>query len=525
MVKSFALALLLAASTTALAQNSLSVLFPANPARNTHIGSFERSDTTYGSLNDLAAVLGLKVIPNPEASKLEVQSPRYTVKVTANNPFIVLTDQERNASVLQLPLNVLFAANSFFVPAENFTLVLNSILTENCTFDRDQRAIVFGTPVAISAFDITGLAVDQRMNGSMIRIQCSKKLTDYESWQKPIGNDTWLYVTIADAKADISTINSFKAAGIVKQVLVFQSPTSVQLTFKIKGDVNSTELIPAEGSNDILLTIHTPTEEQVADRKLRNVEHDLQKERDRWKLDVVVIDAGHGGDDPGTIGTNKTKEKDITLAIALKLGKLIENKLPDVKVVYTRKTDEFIELYRRGQIANQANGKLFISIHCNSVPRKPNPANGFEIYLLRPGKTESALHIAERENAVIKLEQNYEQRYQQLTEENFILLSMAQSAYVKYSEQFADILQKQMAKNIELQNNGVKQAGFYVLVGASMPNVLIETAYLSNKHDEKILRSNGGQQRIAESIFNAVKLYKQHYEKSLEEGSGAGDAH
>jgi len=118
---------------------------------------------------------------------------------------------------------------------------------------------------------------------------------------------------------------------------------------------------------------------------------------------------------------------------------------------------------------------------------------------------------------------DYEKRYQKLTEENFILLSMAQSDYVKYSEKFADILQSEMGKRLDISNDGMKQAGFYVLVGASMPNVLVETAYLSNKHDEKILRSAGGQQRIAEAIFNAVKRYKSEYEKSLKEGVVVGE--
>ena len=524
MLKSFLCSILLAVSVLH-AQNSLPVLFPDAPSRNTFIGSFTRGHTLYGSLNDICRALDLQITYDAETQKIEIHTQQYTIKATANNPFIILTDPQRNASILQLPTSVLFAANSFFVPAEHFAVVLNYVLPSDVSYDRTRGAIVIGTVRAVSAFDVTGLNFEQKSNGSLVRIRCTKKLSDYESWMKSIGEYTWIYVTLSNARADVAAINAMKPSGMLKQILTFQSPTSVQLTFKLKGDVNSTELIPADGSNDILLAIHTPTEEQLTSKRMRTSGPDLQKERDKWKLDVVVIDAGHGGDDPGTIGVAKTKEKDITLAIALKLGKLLEKKLPDVKVVYTRKKDEFIELYKRGQMANQAGGKLFISIHCNSVPHRRSTANGFEIYLLRPGKTENALRIAERENAVVKLEQGYEERYQQLTEENFIILSMAQSAYVKYSELFADILQKQMGKNMEFQNNGVKQAGFYVLVGASMPNVLIETAYLSNKHDEKILRSARGQQRIAEAICNSVKEYKNHYEKSLEEGTSSRGVH
>jgi N-acetylmuramoyl-L-alanine amidase len=295
--------------------------------------------------------------------------------------------------------------------------------------------------------------------------------------------------------------------------VAIQSPTSIQLTFRLSGTIEATELIQDPESNDLLLTIRPAA---------RATQADLEQRRKRWKLDVIVLDAGHGGHDPGTIGASGTREKDITLAITLKLGKLLEKNLKEVRVAYTRKDDRFIELYRRGQIANEADGKLFISIHCNSMHRKPHPMRGFEVYLLRPGRTEDAVAIAERENAVIELEEGTKARYQELTEENFILVAMAQSAYVRSSETFADMTQQELERKTDLPNRGVKQAGFYVLVGAAMPNVLIETGYLSNRTDERFLRSQAGQHQIAESIFAAIKRYKQEYERLLMEGKDIG---
>ena len=136
------------------------------------------------------------------------------------------------------------------------------------------------------------------------------------------------------------------------------------------------------------------------------------------------------------------------------------------------------------------------------------------MYLLRPGRTQEAITIAERENSVIQYEDN-PARYQKLTDENFILVSMAQSAYMKYSEEFSDLLNRQMDANLKIGSRGVKQAGFYVLVGASMPSVLIETGYLSNYHDSAILNTSKGQQEIAQSIYESIKKYKTQYEKSL----------
>jgi N-acetylmuramoyl-L-alanine amidase len=138
--------------------------------------------------------------------------------------------------------------------------------------------------------------------------------------------------------------------------------------------------------------------------------------------------------------------------------------------------------------------------------------------LLRPGRTEEAVAIASRENAVIQLEEGYKERYQKLTEEEFIIVTMAQSAYVKQSEQFAESASNSMGKRLSIKNSGVKQAGFFVLVGASMPNVLVELGYLSNKTEEQFLRSENGQDRIADALLRGVKEYKMKYEKSLQEG-------
>jgi N-acetylmuramoyl-L-alanine amidase len=516
------LLLLLIVPLLSRAQESVPVIFNQAPARNTRIAAITTGQTLYCSVGDLARAFELRSIFNAETGRLELSAKQFTIVLTPDNPFITILDEKRNANLLQLQTNVLQPAGAFYVPIAEFIPVFDDIMRENVTFNPSRREIDVGRLVRISPFDISSVSFEQKSNGDLIRLQCSKRLPNAETWCKPIGSDTWVYVTLADGRADVASIEGFRPNGILKKVLVFQSPTSVQLTFKLKGEIKSAELIPAEGSDDLLIALHRPTEEEISARKTRDVGGNLQRERNRWKLDVLVIDAGHGGEDPGALGVSRVKEKDITLAVALKLGRLIERNLRDVRVVYTRTTDHFVELDRRGQIANQAGGKLFISIHCNSMARKPGPTNGFEIYLLRPGKTENALRIAERENAVVKYEQGYEQRYQKLTEENFILLTMAQSAYVKYSEQFADILHHEMGKGTGLDNNGVKQAGFYVLVGASMPNVLVETAYLSNRHDEKILNSDKGQQRIAESIFNAVKRYKREYEKSLEEGKDPG---
>lgn len=228
---------------------------------------------------------------------------------------------------------------------------------------------------------------------------------------------------------------------------------------------------------------------------------------------MIVLDAGHGGKDPGAIGVNGYQEKQAALAIVLKLGKLIEDSLSGTKVVYTRNTDKFIELYKRGEIANEAKGKLFICVHCNSTPQKPTTAGGMTTYILRPGKTDAAIRVAERENAVIELEKD-KKRYEALSDIDFILTSMARTQDVRFSEKLASMVQKELKKHVGLKSCGVEQAGFYVLVGASMPSIYVETAFISNPNEEAILKSSSGQEKFAKAILEALRKYKEIYEGS-----------
>lgn len=220
----------------------------------------------------------------------------------------------------------------------------------------------------------------------------------------------------------------------------------------------------------------------------------------------IIVDPGHGGEDVGAIGVSGIYEKEITLAIAKKAKRIIEEFVPDATVHLTRDKDVFIGLKQRTEFANKHQGTLFISIHCNAAPSKPHPANGFEVYVLRPGKTKDAIRVAERENASLALEKNKESQ-KKLTEEQLILATMAQSAFMKLSDKYAATLQRKIKKKSALADRGIAQAGFYVLVGASMPNILLETAFITNDRDEQYIASEKGQNEMAEAIAESVKDY------------------
>jgi N-acetylmuramoyl-L-alanine amidase len=237
-----------------------------------------------------------------------------------------------------------------------------------------------------------------------------------------------------------------------------------------------------------------------------------KSEETEYKIRTVIIDPGHGGKDSGARG-KATMEKDVVLAIGLKLGKYIEENLPEINVVYTRKTDEFIPLYRRAEIANENNADLFISIHANGWS-DPNSI-GTETLVLGLHRSDENFEVAKRENSVILLEEDYHARYENFDPnslESYIIFSLMQNVYDNQSLSFASMVQDQFRERVKRKDRGVKRQGLLVLAQSSMPGVLIETGFISNVEEEKYLISEQGQDYMASAIFRAFKEYKTDIE-------------
>ena len=232
---------------------------------------------------------------------------------------------------------------------------------------------------------------------------------------------------------------------------------------------------------------------------------------------VVVLDAGHGGSDAGAIGV-KGKEKNINLGVVLKLGKLIEANMPDVKVAYTRKSDVFVGLKERTQFAHRNNGDLFISVHANSVAKKNRnrkKLKGVSTYVLGTAKNSQNLEIAQRENAVITLEDDYTAKYEGFdpnSPESYIIFETMQDAYLEESISFAALVQSEMSSVAKRHDRGVRQNGFYVLAYTGMPSVLVELDFICNPTQEKYMLSEEGQEQMALALYNAFVTYKASYD-------------
>lgn len=227
---------------------------------------------------------------------------------------------------------------------------------------------------------------------------------------------------------------------------------------------------------------------------------------------TVVLDAGHGGHDSGAIGSYM-REKNINLAVVKRLGSLISQKHPDVKVVYTRKSDVFIPLQRRADIANQNNADIFISIHTNATRGKS--AFGTETFVLGLAKTKSNLEVAMKENAVITLEDDYKTKYQGFdpnSVDSYIMFEYMQDRYLDKSLQLATLIEEQF-KRKKRYSRGVKQAGFLVLHKSACPSVLVELGFISNRSEEKYLSTNHGRNELADAIYKAFEVYKRDYDR------------
>ena len=234
-------------------------------------------------------------------------------------------------------------------------------------------------------------------------------------------------------------------------------------------------------------------------------------QNDNLGVKKIVIDPGHGGKDPGTLGTGRYQqaEKDVVLDVAIMLGKYLESEFDDIEVIYTRDSDKFIKLSQRTRIANEAQADLFISIHCDAFRDKA--VHGSSTYVMGMHKNESNLNVAIRENSSILMENDYDLEYEGFNPsepESYIALSMYQADYISNSLLLASKIQNQFRSRVNRKDRGVKQAGFLVLSRATMPSVLIELGFLTNNSEEDFLNSQKGKVYMASAIFRAIKEYK-----------------
>lgn len=446
------------------------------------------------SVKDFANLFNSRTYFNDQNKKIVVYLDDKIIKITAFNPFILI-DQK----VYQLPVQTEFINGNIYIPLNYFIEIINHVAPNRISFNQRNDRLEVSTP-AFS--NINSIAVEEKANGTLISITTSKDFS--ESNLSLRSGHNWIYVDIYGGKVDSAAFYTEYSDGLVAEVVPSQVSNELsQIGFRLRTEAIEKQLI-LQNSRQILVSLKTKKDLS------KDITKNLENEKRRWLIDRIIIDPGHGGKDPGAIGRYGTKEKDVVLEIALYLKDMLEEEL-GVEVLMTRDDDRFLELSQRTEFANRNQAKLFISIHANS--NRNRRIHGVSTYFLGPENTEDARDVANLENSVINLEN--ESRYADLSQERYILSAIAQNNYNKESQDLADLVQREISRACDLRDLGVRQAGFYVLWGASMPNILIETAFISHPEEEKLLKNKFFQKKQAEAIFRSIKDFKERYESQL----------
>lgn len=461
-----------------------------------------RWDYLFISLEDLAHALNLGVYTNEQKKKSVLYIEKDRITFTADNTFIKFNDQ-----VLQIPLECIWYEDAVWVPLNYAIPILDQYTPFSWNYKADEKEL----RLEETDINITGVRIVAKENGTLIDVFSTKRFKEKEVILDI--RNRWLHIDVYGAKIEPASITAVKPAGIISKIQAFQMDETASLSFKLKKEVLSKELVFDPMGSDFHVNLRT--KEVIAEnREHEKLKEGLEERKKMWRVDTIVLDAGHGGKDPGAIGYSKVKEKDLVLSMTLTLGKMIEQELPDVQVIYTRKKDVFIPLWKRTKIANDVGAKIFISLHCNSNnSRRPT---GFETYFVSADKDTKAKNVVLKENSAIDFEATQDlKRYEGV---NFILATMLQSDNLRRSQFLASEVQQSLKlklSKIGMSSRGVKQGPFWVLVGATMPNILVEAGYISNSYEEKLLKQKTTQKKIAEGILSGIKQYKSEVEKNI----------
>ena len=330
-------------------------VFNRRASTESEIKTIEIGKTLFISAKDLSSSLSSKIYENAERKKLVLYVAGSKIKISGYSSFIIIDEK-----IFQMSKTVSVENNDLFIPAQDFFNILKSSIMPEVNFDPLREIL----EINVIKYDITTIEIDVKSNGTIIKLGTKKPFAE-NGISSFINKHGWYYLTISGGTIDTASINLGITRGAVRQIESDQIGSTAQVAFKLGSKVLSHEWFQSLDPSEITITLRTP----IAQR-----DKYVEQAKARWRLDTVVLDAGHGGKDPGAIGKYGTKEKDVALDITMRTGRLLEKS--GIKVVYTRDEDVFIPLLDRTKIANDANGKLFVSVHANA--NKNRKIKGFE---------------------------------------------------------------------------------------------------------------------------------------------------
>ncbi len=436
------------------------------------------------SVSDLAKIFGSEIYFNSLTKKAVVQIDNHSVKLSLFSPYM-----EVDQTVYNLTYPVQLVQGDFYVPIVTLVPILELICSEKVFWDEGTLSLKFER----KELNLLGYQVSERSNGVVLEIFLAERLR-YEIYTS---ENRWLNLNFFSAKVNEVDFPVNKNSP-VEEIKFYPLEVSTQLSFKL--DRSFADYRDEILTDPLRLQISISSSNHNSGSNSNNLPQRFDN-----LVDLIVIDAGHGGQDYGAIGPSGLTEKEVTLDIAWRLEKLLTK--AGFKVILTRKDDTFIPLADRTQIANANGADLFISIHANSS--KKRSISGSETYFLAQAKNDEARAVAAWENSSLRFEKENPEK---LSDLDFILLDLVQNQFLKESGDLAYMIQENMGRKLPIPDRGVDQAAFFVLNKAYMPAVLVETAFISNRSEEKLLKKDSFRQKIAEAILNSTLNFKEKYE-------------
>jgi len=478
---------------------------PATPAKSVEVAiagtseridAFDREDMVYFSFSELVEIIGGTVDWKVIGHVVTYTEGSARIEFLLESPFITLYD-----TVYNLTYPTEFRDGKLFLPAETFIPLLNRVLPQKITWDGRREEI----RVDAEIYNVTDLTVTAKANGLLIEIFLTRAMS-YEIF---VTEGNWLNISIRDGLLNRSRLISRKDRRYMYNLKAHQVAGAGQVSMRLRRSV--------ETWNHKLLNDPPRIQISIADAGFEIDTTDTQPQvGPDDKIDVIVIDAGHGGRQYGAVGPGGTREKDVALDIARRLAKLIR-KDKQFKVIMTRDRDKTVTLQERADIANKAGCDLFISIHANSSTKRH--VRGWNVFFLAPARNDSARAVAQFENSAFLRDQSQTETDTNNQEELFdnpvlgILNEMIMTEFQTESHDFAMMCDLECRRKVKTTARGVDQAGFFVLNRVYAPSVLVEAGFISNKKEEKLLRSGSYQNNVAEALYKSIKRFKDKYEQ------------
>ena len=473
-----------------------------------NIVSLRENTVPYVSMVDLAEKYSIHLEYNPSTLKLTARS---------GSDVITVLNHSETATYNGAPVNLVFPAQliqgAMFVPVTTFLPVFSNLLAGEITWDDRQKRI----DTSGIRNTLTDIRFESREGGMLVGIgiteslECTDRLSD----------DRWLSLSFRGGTYDPEELFGDLASrpnDFIEEIRHTYNDGEAVISFKVSEQVGTYSITRNETPREFLLSLRYKRDDQtdlVPDASL-SFPPSTVINTDLVVIDTVIIDPGHGGRDPGAIGPGGTHEKDIVLAVAKELKSLIDERR-EIKAVLTRDRDVYVSLQDRARIASTNEGKLFISIHANGLENRR--MNGMEVYFLSDAKTESAKLVAERENAVVRFEENPGYYSGDLGILSKIQFDMLSNVYIEESQFLCQLMLEKGISATKQTSRGVKQGPFYVLLGtqALMPSILFEIGYISNANEETMMKRVSYQKRIAEAMYDAIIEFKRLAERDLAE--------